>query len=180
MAAKDNGSSYTRVASRSNVFLAATLYAQNKAVPIRIRNLSDHGAMLEGASLPGEGEKVQLQRGSLSATAQVAWQRDQFRGVWFDDPIEVAFWVKAVGHSGQRRVDMVLSALRQKPVRQPHTLPSAGSPDALTTLGAELQGICERLAALPNMSVQLAEELLKLDGVAQSLMKVGQARTGEG
>ena len=177
MAAKDNGRPETRIASRSNVFLAATLHARDKALPIRIRNLSDYGAMLEGAGLPGEGEKVQLQRGSLSACAEIAWQRDQFRGVWFDEPIDVAFWVKAVGHSGQRRVDMVLSALRQG-TRHPEPLRPDRSPDALTSLGKELHEICERLAALPNMSVQLAEELLRLDGVAQSLMKFGPTSTG--
>lgn len=180
MAAKDDGRPDTRIASRSNVFLAATLYARDEALPIRIRNLSDHGAMLEGSGLPGEGVKVQLQRGSLSASAEIAWQRDQFRGVWFDEPIEAAFWVKAVGHSGQRRVDMVLSALRQGTLRQPEPLPPARSPDELASLGRELQQICERLAALPNMSVQLAEDLLKLDGMAQSLTKLAQAGAGKG
>jgi hypothetical protein len=173
MAAKENGRSETRIASRSNVFLAATLYTESGAFPVRIRNISDHGAMLEGAGLPGEGKKVRIQRATLSASAEIAWQRDQFRGLWFKEPIELGSWMKTVGHSGQRRVDMVLAALRQGTPRQPQTLPAATAPDDLAVLGKELLEICERLAALPNMSVQLAEELLKIDGITQALLKLG-------
>ena len=41
--------------------------------------------------------------------------------------------------------------------------------DLVASASAQLVEICERIAALPGMSVGLAEELVKLDAVAQSL-----------
>lgn len=180
MASTEIGGREARAASRSNVFLAATLYSGARSFAVRIRNISGHGAMLEGLDLPGEHDKVVLQRGGLSAPAQVAWRRDSFEGLWFDKPVDPALWVRPVGHSGQRRVDMVVAAYRQGAPAAANPAGSIPLPVALASLGAELEQICERLTAVTGLSVHIAEELLKIDGVAQSLLKLSRSEAGAG
>src|SRR4051794_32977063 len=53
-----------RSEGRSNVFLGGTLETEQASNAVRIRNLSYHGALVEGPILPSVGAKVRLLRGS--------------------------------------------------------------------------------------------------------------------
>ena len=156
---------------RSNVFLTATAYAGARSRPVRIRNLSVHGALLEGTSLPCDGSTVRLQRGSLIAVGEVAWQHDKHCGIRFNHPVNVEEWIKRAGPEGQQRIDAVVAEFRHGVRSEGHlaVLPGGERRDLLESVSAELLGICERIAALPNMSTALAEELLRIDAAAHSL-----------
>ena len=162
----------SRSETRSNVFLSASLVTNSSTLPVRIRNLSPHGALLDGRELPVAGSSVRLVRGGLTVSGQVAWQADDWAGIGFDEQIEIDQWVRRVGHAGQQRVDSVVAALRRKETplenRRAATLPS------LAALSSELDQICERLACTPEMTVELAEVLLRLDAVAQVLRQLGR------
>jgi hypothetical protein len=157
----------SRSATRSNVFLAALLVTDSSSFPVRIRNLSPRGALLDGSSLPTAGLTVRLVRGGLTAQGRIAWQAGNQIGISFDDQIEVDQWVQRVGHAGQQRVDFVVAALRRDEgpaeVAEPMELPS------LASISSELDQICVRLASTPGLTVQLAEDLLRLDGLAHAL-----------
>jgi hypothetical protein len=58
---------------RSNLFLSAELVVGPAALPVRVRNLSPHGALVDGGSLPPAGASVRLVRGDLSAEGEIAW-----------------------------------------------------------------------------------------------------------
>ena len=153
---------------RCNVFLAASLIAGAVPLPVRVRNLSSRGALLDGVSLPPAGVRVRLLRGELSAEGQVAWATHGHAGIRFAGDIDVAAWVKRLGHPGQQRVDEAVAAMRRdQPLPEPDDHISA----SLGAISAELDAICERLAASPDMTVDLAEELVKLDALARALQQ---------
>jgi len=159
-----------RAQVRSNVFLAAALIAGARTIPVRLRNLSLRGALLEAPSLPSAGSKVRLVRGELSAEGEIAWQRDGIAGLRLSEDIDVAQWVQRIGHRGQQRVDEAIAALRaHKPARSVDDKERSAS---LARMSAELDSICERLALFPEMSVDFAEEMLKLDALAQNFRRL--------
>ena len=157
--------------SRSNVFLTATVYAGARSSPVKIRNLSIHGALLEGVNLPGDGSPARLQRGSLVALGEVAWRDDKHCGIRFNHPVNVEEWIKRAGPEGQQRIDAVVADFQHGDRSEGHlaVLPGGDRRNLLESVSAELLGICERIAALPNMSTALAEELLRIDAAAHSL-----------
>jgi hypothetical protein len=130
--------------------------------------MSQRGALLDGASLPPAGAKARLVRGELSVEGNIAWQRESQAGIRFVGQIDVAAWVKKVGHSGQQRVDDAIAALRQHEAVADF---DAQAP-SLERIGKELQMICDRLAGSPTMTVEFGEELVKLDTLAQTLRQI--------
>lgn len=62
-----------RGTARSNMFLAAVLEGPGFSGPVKVRNMSSAGALVEAACLPDTGASVHLLRGSLSVSALVAW-----------------------------------------------------------------------------------------------------------
>ena len=151
---------------RSNVFLSAALIVGMAAVPVRLRNLSTRGALLDGPSLPPAGSQVRVLRGELSAEGEIAWRADDQAGLRFSGEIDVEKWVQRIGHRGQQRVDQTVAALRS---HERQALMEGDGQPSLSQLSEELDRICERLADSPAMPVELAEELLMLSGVAASL-----------
>lgn len=159
-----------RSEARSNVFLTATLATGHSSIPVRIRNLSSRGALIDGPALPSVGASVRLLRGRLSATGKLAWEATGQAGVTFGHEIKVDDWVQRMDHTGQQRVDGVIAALKgAAPV--PKGFQAAPDVESLASISAALDEICERVAAMPNMSIELGEELLKLDAIAHSLRR---------
>jgi hypothetical protein len=163
-----------RSAGRSNVFLAAVLHGGTAAVPVRIRNISATGALIEGRSLPPAGTAVRLVRGELSAVGELAWSSTGHAGIRFADAVDVEGWVKRVGHSGQQRVDGVVAALRRSESVPPE-LQKGGSVDSLRSISAALDELCAGLVAA-DVSLELGEQLIKLDAIAQALRRVATGR----
>jgi hypothetical protein len=104
---------------RKSVMLAATLEASGVSLPVRIRNMSPRGAMVDGSYLPAPGTTVQLARLALQASALVIWRLDGRCGLKLSEPVVPDDWVSGVGagvprtNFGQARVDGIQAALRQ-------------------------------------------------------------------
>ena len=154
---------------RSNVFLSAVLAQGAQSKPVRVRNISAMGALLDGTALPGAGTAVRLRRGNLCITGQVAWLDKSLCGVRFDQPIDVEPWVRRVEHLGQRRVDHVVAAWRTGGAIPSETEPAISNIGRLDEISAELTRLSIEFADFPGLTVELAERLLKLDAVAQRL-----------
>lgn len=165
-----------RSQGRSNVFLSASLIVGGVTLAVRVRNMSHRGALLDGPSLPQPGAAVRLVRGTLSADGQIAWQRGNQAGLRFVREIDVAAWVKRVGHAGQQRVDDAIAALRRNEPA-PANLDAAPMP-SLALLSEELQMICDRLANSATLTAQFGEELVKLDTLAQRLRQMADCANG--
>lgn len=72
-----------RQARRSNVLLAASIEVSGSSIPVKLRNLSTEGALIEGDGLPVEGSEVVFKRNELSVTSRVAWVHENQAGVAF-------------------------------------------------------------------------------------------------
>ena len=72
-----------RRSRRSNVLLAATIEAFGNVIPVKLRNLSTEGALIEGKNLPLDGAKVVFKRNELSVESHIAWVLGDQAGVAF-------------------------------------------------------------------------------------------------
>lgn len=76
-----------RRSRRSYVLLAASIEALGAVIPVKLRNLSTEGALIEGVGLPVEGSEVLFRRNELSVSSRVAWVLGKQAGVAFRRPI---------------------------------------------------------------------------------------------
>lgn len=79
--------SQNRRSRRANVLLAASIETSGAAIPVKLRNLSTEGALIEGDELPVEGSEVLFRRNDLALSGRVAWVDGKQAGVAFRTPI---------------------------------------------------------------------------------------------
>lgn len=77
-----------RKARRSRVLLTAFLDARNESFPVKLRNLSEGGALVEGKALPIEGTEVVFRRNELAEPGQVIWVEGEKAGVAFHQALQ--------------------------------------------------------------------------------------------
>lgn len=103
---------------RKNLMLSAAIEAGPVSAPVRIRNMSAHGAMVDGPALPEEGSELLLKRLAVSVLARVVWSHSGRCGLRFSAKVCVEEWITGVrqvvpgAKLGQLRVDAIQSALR--------------------------------------------------------------------
>ena len=176
------GSVEDRAAPRTNLLLAATAEVGGRDLAVRIRNLSETGAMLEGAGLPEAGIPLVVKRGDLQVAATVAWASGARRGVRFAGPTPVNEWtggkpraIDCTGLRDQRRVDAIQADARADPpagraLRAAETAPSpAISADLDKRLADEL-GYVQRL--LEGLGDELIADLLLIQRHGKSLQSL--------
>ena len=143
---------------RSNLMLAATVEAGHFVTQARIRNLSECGALLEGAGLPPEGARFCLSRNGLQVAATVAWSRGDRRGVRFDEPTPLAAW------TGGTLTPVDQSTSRPGLVAVPNPNPSAGAAAAGTSpADRRPHGKSE------DLDIRLAEEIAYVQRLVEQL-----------
>ncbi|MEO9131241.1 MAG: PilZ domain-containing protein [Sphingomonas sp.] len=135
---------------RKNLLLSATIEAGTLKGPVRMRNLSEAGAMLEGAALPDIGTTFTLRRLNTEIGGTVVWREAGRCGVVFDGKASVDAWSAGVpqaprlGVRGQARVDEIQSVLRSGG-QLPIEMPSATSPTKPITPGELNRRIAEEI-----------------------------------
>jgi hypothetical protein len=72
-----------RRSRRAPVLLAATIEVDGVPQPVKLRNLSEEGALIEGERLPSEGIISFFQRNDLRLKSRVVWVHGRFAGVAF-------------------------------------------------------------------------------------------------
>lgn len=72
-----------RRSRRSPVLLAATVEVAGAPVPVKLRNLSEEGALIEGDRLPLEGANTNFERNDLRLKGRVVWVHGRFAGIAF-------------------------------------------------------------------------------------------------
>lgn len=107
----------TARAPRTNLLLSAAIEAGALRAPVRIRNLSDGGAMVEGSALPHVGADAVLKRLDIAIGATVVWRANGRCGLRFDGEVSVEDWI--AGHraaaatlGAQSHVDAIQRAIR--------------------------------------------------------------------
>ncbi|MEO9130483.1 MAG: PilZ domain-containing protein [Sphingomonas sp.] len=146
---------------RKNVLLSATIEAGKLKVPVRIRNLSESGAMLDGAALPDLGAVLTLRRLQVEIGATVIWCEAGRCGVAFDGLVSVEDWVAGnclpvrFVKPGQARVDEIQSALR----RGDAPLEEAPPPSRPVPVGELEQHIAAEIGMVRRLLETVADEL---------------------
>lgn len=77
-----------RRSRRSPVLLTATIYVAGLPVTVKLRNLSEEGALVEGKRLPPEGSETIFKRNNTRRKGQVVWVQGNYAGVAFDTPLK--------------------------------------------------------------------------------------------
>lgn len=77
-----------RRSRRSPVLLAATVEVAGKPVAVKLRNLSEEGALIEGEQLPLEGSSTIFGRNDLRLKSRLVWVHGRYAGVAFDQPLK--------------------------------------------------------------------------------------------
>lgn len=175
-------------AHRSNVFIAAVVQLGGALFPVRIRNLSATGALVDGKDLPPHGAAVRLQRGPHSVAGRVIWSSGAKCGLAFDSPVPAQEWIAyGSGHKGQQRVDEIIASVRSGEAagvagaRASEALSAPGDAAAqIDEVGDALLELAAELAAIPAVVDQGLETLQKLDIARQKLTDLAVAIRGGG
>ena len=83
-----SNSSQNRRSRRAPVFLAASVEVGGVPEAVKLRNLSEEGALIEGDRLPLEGTTTFFQRNDLRLKSRVVWVQGRFAGVAFARPLK--------------------------------------------------------------------------------------------
>lgn len=152
---------------RKNFMLSATIESRNVSAPVRIRNMSVHGAMIEGGALPDPGSTVVLSRVEMSVGATVIWKRDMRCGIHLDRRIVIEDWVKGTPSGqfppgpSQTQVDASLEALREGAPIEVEPVAAVAAIEPVPPLAAEPLGtvpIDVRIAAELDLVKAMLEE----------------------
>jgi hypothetical protein len=77
-----------RRCARSRVLIGATVTTTEGPIEVRLRNLSQYGALLHCDRPPALRSEVTLERGELRAPARVVWIDGGRFGIEFEEPID--------------------------------------------------------------------------------------------
>ena len=110
----DSGAEDERRSARSTVMLAATIDAGGAAVPVRVVNLSAHGALVQGDDLPCADTPLSFRCGGLQAAGWMAWLRPPLGGISFDLTVDPNAALQSV-----RAAHVVIKDTRARDFRRP-------------------------------------------------------------
>ena len=82
-----SGGAERRHGARNRVLLSATLVTTTQEQPVRIRDISSRGVLIEGQGLPLEGRDLIIRRGGIEIFSRIAWADGDRCGVEFDDEL---------------------------------------------------------------------------------------------
>lgn len=168
---------------RTNVFVMTAIYGEAGSTPVKVRNVSPGGALIEGAVIPPPGSRVRLCRGSLSVTAEIAWSENGRAGLHFESAVGVADWLpggRAMRH--QQCVDEMIQQVRASPfVPIPPDdcrgfQPSKVTAVELGRLTEAIESLAEDLVGDPAVMKRHMLKLQALDLAAQTLRKLAAER----
>jgi len=170
--------------------LSATLATERGELAVRVRNLSESGALVEGASLPCVQTNVRLFRNNLSVDGAVVWCSSGRAGLHFTNLIDIERWVRS-GMSApttsvdQARVDQIQAAARAGlPVPSDRSLPTATKDMLVAAMPSRIaeeiayvrrliDSIGDEFAGDPAIVCRHAAELQKFDLATQILGHLG-------
>lgn len=177
---------HQRAEVRNNVFVSAVLHTDGGSVPVRIRDMSRGGALIESAVIPPEDSPVRLIRGSLSANGHIAWRKDNRAGIRFGCSIEVGDWLpRANGPTEQQRVDEMIHACRTATAEGDESIaPATASSKAeairqLLDYRDSLNAVAEELAGDLAVAKGHPTALQALDMTAGMLAKLAARLAGQ-
>lgn len=98
--------------ARSSIFVSAVMIVGHDQAPVKIRNMSVSGAMVESTLTAPPGAKVQLLRGRLLAEGTIVWVSKNRLGLKLDAETSVKDWLASPAKAEQGRVDDIVSLIK--------------------------------------------------------------------
>ena len=168
---------------RTHLFVIGTLYFGRSSAPVRVRNLSATGALIEGTSLPHVGTEIILRRGDLKASGIAVWVASGRAGLSFKSPVAVSSWLPTKEPSRQRHIDRFVFGLKHAGLAAnvAHALPIEGAGLSMPAVVAGLERLQAELGQLADKLAQdvvlvaTHPEVQFLDEAAQRIGKIVQA-----
>jgi hypothetical protein len=175
---------YRPRAPRKNLFLSASVQSDRRSVAVRIRNLSETGALIEASALPDVGDQLRLHRCDIAIGCVAIWRSGNRCGVQFDARVPVDYWITGqIGpanfRNDQSSVDDAQRRLRDgEEVADPpvsKTMPVHGwtlnvrIADELGYVGRLLAAVGDRFADDPIMLHRHSMALQNFDAACQIL-----------
>lgn len=77
-----------RRSRRSPVLLTATIYVSGSPISVKLRNLSEQGALIESDRLPQEGTRTTFERKETRLDGRLVWVQGNYAGIAFDTPLK--------------------------------------------------------------------------------------------
>jgi hypothetical protein len=171
-----------RASRRTNLLLTASIEFNGVARQVRIRNVSETGAMIEGTHVPNKGVQLTLTRADLQVGATVAWSTAGKAGIHFDEPLPVEIWSggkpklgDAAGIRDQGQVDAVQRAIRAGLPTSAYEAPSTASVlegELNTRIADEIRYVVRLIESLGD---QLSGDPVVLHKHAKSLQNIDLA-----
>ncbi len=163
---------------RVSLFVMAALHASEGGAPVKLRNISPGGALVEGDDLPGRGARIELRKGSLAVPGAVVWRNANRAGLSFSRETDVAGWLPSA--QAQKSVDRTFQRLKTAQ-SFPFSECDAGAPLHSSAVSAEnlhrtaaaLDDLADALALDGAVVTRFAGRLQALDVAAQLLRKLG-------
>lgn len=82
-----------RQTQRVNTLFAADAQVGSSTWPVKVRNISQFGALLETSVKVDVGSSIVIKRGILRAAGEIVWRRQSAFGVRFFEPADVEQWL---------------------------------------------------------------------------------------
>lgn len=84
----ESSPSQNRRSRRSPVLLTATIFVSGVPVTVKLRNLSEQGALIESDRLPPEGTETIFERNDMRLKSRIVWVQGKYAGVAFNTPLK--------------------------------------------------------------------------------------------
>ena len=165
---------------RVNLFVMAALHADRDGGPVKLRNISSIGALVEGERLPDTGSTIELRKGPLTASGSVVWRHANRAGLAFSGRTDVSYWLP--NKSGQVKVDHVFQRLKDEQNSPAASVPAPLHQSQITAgdmnrVAASLDDLADALALNDHVIFHYANKLQALDIAAQLLRKLAAGET---
>ena len=160
-----------RIAPRTNMFIAAVLRGAGGSCPVRIRNLSRSGALVEAPVLPPQGSAVELVRSVYRVSGEVVWRAGSRCGLRLGSAIVVADWMANPANRHQGVVDKMVAEIKGELATAPAAAPS---PPLSIDLGEDVDRLRLLLEAMGDDLTSVPETLMRHAASLQHLDIAGQ------
>lgn len=142
------------------MFLAAVLRAGTEQAPVKVRNMSPKGAMVDTPLMAPPGTEVDLMRGALVVRGTVIWSSANRCGLRFLSEVSVKDWLAAPNQAQQQRVDEIVALVKAGAIADHDGL--AGLTDAPHEVRSQEQ-LVDDLGAVVRLMQDLEDELAGCD-----------------
>lgn len=149
-----------RIQPRSSMFLVAVMRSGTEQAPVKVRNMSPNGAMVDTPFAPSRGTSVDLMRGPFIARGTVMWSSGNRVGLRFSSEVSVKEWLAPPTAVHQQRVDDIVALVKAGGLPQ---LESASADHAASREVRTHEQLVDDLAATMRLLGDLEDDLASCD-----------------